>query len=794
MLSDAEIRAQVLAAFQEEQAEHRQAAGELLLELEREPQHPQRQELLDRLFREAHSLKGGARAAGQHEVEQLAHAMEDLFSAVRRGELPLTPEVCDPLYTALDAVGVLMQLVAAGQPVSLKPYAPLLAQLAQIVAGRGAPALPTPDPAPQVAPPNGNGNGHLPPARPSAEPARDEERHGGDALQEVSGTTVRIATSSLDTLLNETGELMTSSLRSQQRVRDTGELIELAGRWRRIWRQARPVYTRLQERAPNARPTAHYLDDHRQTPDETGGRDADHSTGALVEALREANGLIGELERRLAAHGRQIAEDSSRLSTLADRLYTQVRRARMLPLATIFGQLRLQVRETARAAGKRVALELEDGGAEADRQVLERLREVLMHLVRNALDHGIEPAPAREAAGKSPEGCITLQALVSGDRLTLTLRDDGAGLNLEAIRERALGAGLLGAAELARLNDAELEELIFLPGFSTRQTVSALSGRGVGLDIVRSHVERMHGRVHVRSAPGAGCTFTIVVPLSLTSSHGLLLQAGMACYVLPLDAVQRIVPVRAQDIRNIEGRAALLLNERPLPLVQLAELLDDKCAPASRRREVAALALLLGSGERQAACLVDNVIGEQELVMHRLPHPLQQVRFVAGATILADGRVVPLLDAVDLLRAALGAPRSALAATDEAAPARVPTVLVVDDSLTTRTLEKNILESAGYRVRLATDGAEALELLGQMAESGGCDLLLSDVDMPRINGFDLTAQVRADARFQHLPVVLVTSLDTPADRERGIAAGADAYIVKRTFEQQALLETVARLV
>jgi two-component system chemotaxis sensor kinase CheA len=228
--------------------------------------------------------------------------------------------------------------------------------------------------------------------------------------------------------------------------------------------------------------------------------------------------------------------------------------------------------------------------------------------------------------------------------------------------------------------------------------------------------------------------------------------------------------------------------------VRLVELLGGAPPDGGRLDTVRRLALVLGSGERQIASLVDDVLAEQELVTHRLPSPLQRVRFVAGASILADGSVVPILDAVDLVEAAIGAHHMVDPVIDSAKPHWSPTVLVVDDSLTTRTLEKNILEAAGYQVRLATDGVEALQLLNQLLDYDGCDLLLSDVDMPRLNGFELTAQVRANARFKHLPIVLVTSLDTPADRERGIAAGADAYIVKRTFEQQVLLETIAQLI
>jgi two-component system chemotaxis sensor kinase CheA len=381
---------------------------------------------------------------------------------------------------------------------------------------------------------------------------------------------------------------------------------------------------------------------------------------------------------------------------------------------------------------------------------------------------------------------------VGGEHLTVTIIDDGVGLNFERIRQRAISSGILTESELARASEEDLAELIFLPGFTTRDTVSALSGRGVGLDIVRAEVERMRGRVSVRGTPGAGCVFTVTVPLSLTTSHCLLVRVGRITYALPLDAVQRIVMVGPGDRLALEGRSALRIDDRPLPLVHLSDVLGEPSVAS--RMEGRALALLLGGGERQVACMVDAVLGEQELVMQRLPAPLQQLDLIAGATILADGSVVPILDSVDLLRAALGLRRASVVPSAEEAPRQARTVLVADDSITTRTLEKNILEAAGYRVRLATDGVEALLALDQLADAGGCDLLLSDVDMPRLNGFDLTSAVRADARFQHLPVVLVTSLDTPADRERGIAAGADAYIVKRAFDQQVLLETIAQLI
>ncbi len=639
---------------------------------------------------------------------------------------------------------------------------------------------------------------------------------------------MRLPITTLDTLLNETGELITCSVRSQQRAREAHTLAEIPPRWRRTWRLIRPILNQLQSHTQTFQPTVHHLSD-RQTPNqiaETIVKTLDQETSAhqranlstqiatLIDALDQANTLLSDLEIHLSHHARNTTEDQTRLSVVTDRLHDQIRRTRMLPITTLFNPLRLQLREIARDAGKQIDLELDDGGAEADRQVLERLREVILHLLRNSVDHGIEPPATRLAHHKPATGHIALRATINGDYLTIAIEDDGAGLDTEAIKQRAATLGMLNENDLHRLSETELIDMIFLPGFSTRQTVSKMSGRGVGLDIVRSQIERMHGRVSVQSSAGAGCVFTLQVPLSLTSSHGLLIQMKQATYMLPLDSLQRIVAVTPADITVLEGRPCLIIDQRPLPLVHLSDLINPaqpyqmpshqngagqshnaliETRPTSSGNHMT-LALLLGSGERQIACTIDAVLGEQELVVYRLPFPLQRVRYIAGATILADGSIIPILDVVDIVRTAIGTQYTITIAPQQSETTRSTTILVVDDSITTRTLEKNILEAAGYQVKLATDGAEALETLRHLHETTGCHLLLSDIDMPRVNGFELTTHIRADPVLKNIPIVLVTSLDTPADRERGINAGADAYIIKRAFDQQALLDTIEQLI
>jgi two-component system chemotaxis sensor kinase CheA len=783
MENDDDIMAQVFAAFCEEQAEHRAAIASLLLEMEQHPDHPDDRALVDQLFRAAHSLKGSARAAGLPGIEQIAHAIEDLFAALRERRLRVTPALCDPVYAALDVIGVLVDRAIAHHPADDALIETTVHRLRAILAQppsdqesvehtEGA-TIPS-DETPVV-------SAGLPVA--------------STGIGEV--TTVRLAIEVLDTLLNDVGELMTGVMRIRAQARRIQDLSRMSAPWKRLWRQVRPLVARYQARSDAFHPVVHHLDIRPITNERSGDGLQQRDLQQLADALNRAAALIDEIDQQLTACARDLAADQSMLSAVTDRLHLQIRRARMLPLRTIFQPLRLVARDVSRSAGKPVDLSFDDGGAEADRQVLDTLREVLTHLLRNAIDHGIEEATVRQRHGKPERGTVRLNATVDGDWLTIEVADDGAGLDDEAIRRRALELGLLTATDLERLTPTDVASLIFLPGFSTRTTASHLSGRGVGLDIVHSHIERMQGRIQVHSTPGAGCRFVLSVPVSLTSAHGLLVKLGQHTCAVPLESIQRIVAVQPGDVRVLEGRTVVLVDGRPVVLVHLADLMEAGDGMRSfSRGEERRPALLLGSGsERQVACLVDGVVGEQELVVHRLPFPIRRVQFIAAAAILPDGAIAPILDTVDIVRAASGAQRLPAPVTpDISQQRRIPQILVVDDSLTTRMLEKNILEAAGYQVHLATDGVEALDVLQRLSTNGGCDLVISDIDMPRLNGFELTEKLRAGERFKHLPIVLVTSLDAPEHRERGVTVGADAYIVKRAFDQQTLLDTIARLI
>jgi two-component system chemotaxis sensor kinase CheA len=524
MENDNDIMTQVFAAFCEEQAEHRAAIASLLLEMEQHPDHPDDRALVDQLFRAAHSLKGSARAAGLPGIEQIAHAIEDLFAALRERRLRVTPALCDPVYAALDVIGVLVDRAIAHHPPDNALIETTVHQLRAFLA--------------------------QPPSDQELAEQTEDATISGDETPVVSAglpvaptgigevTTVRRAIEVLDTLLNDVGELMTGVMRIRAQARRIQDLRRMLAPWKRLWRQVRPVVARYQAHSDAFHPVVHHLDirpiTHERYSNELQQRDLQQLAGALNRAAA----LIDEIDQQLTACARDLAADQSTLSTVTDRLHLQIRRTRMLPLRTIFQSLRLVARDVSRSAGKPVDLFFDDGGAEADRQVLDTLREVLTHLLRNAIDHGIEEATVRRHRGKPEQGAIRLNAAVDGDWLTIEIADNGAGLDDEAIRRRALELGLLTATDLERLTPTDAANLIFLPGFSTRTTASHLSGRGVGLDIVHSHIERMRGRIQVHSTPGAGCRFVLSVPVSLTSTHGLLVKLGQHICAVPLESIQ----------------------------------------------------------------------------------------------------------------------------------------------------------------------------------------------------------------------------------------------------------------
>jgi two-component system chemotaxis sensor kinase CheA len=542
---------------------------------------------------------------------------------------------------------------------------------------------------------------------------------------------VRLSTARLDSLAETGGALLLAAQQVEARAGELDALVASSRRARRELRAARPA---------------------------------------------EAASAMLALERDLASMRGRLSHEARALGQGTRRLSADVRALRLTPFTDATAGLDRLARDLGAAAGKEVEVAVEGEGLELDRSLVDALREPLAHLVRNAVDHGIEPPGDRRGAGKPPRGRVEIGARVDGERVRVRVRDDGRGVDAGAVREAAARRGIAAPVEPERVL-----ELLFVPGVSTAGEVTEVSGRGVGLDVVASGVRAMRGTVTVGSEPGRGTTFELTLPARLYGLRAVLAVDGGHALAVPSLDVERVVRLSRDRVRRSEGREVLLADP-PLPLEPLADALGLPPArdPAPRR-----LALVVASGGRRAAFAVEEVIAERELSLEPLSAAVEGRRLASGVAVMPDGAVAVVLAPRELVALARGAPAPADAPA--AAPRR--RVLVADDAATTRALARSILESSGYDVLAAADGEQAWALL----QREGADAVVSDVEMPGRDGFELTKAVRASQRFARLPVVLLTALASDADRRRGLEAGADAYLVKSAFDQRELLETLSHL-
>jgi two-component system chemotaxis sensor kinase CheA len=519
------------------------------------------------------------------------------------------------------------------------------------------------------------------------------------------------------------------------------------------------------------------------------------------EQLRALYAQVGDLAHLYTA-------DTLHLSLVIDELEDEIKRLRMLPFNTITTPFARMVRDLAQQSGKEAMLTIFGGDTEVDKRILEGIKDPLTHLLRNAIDHGIEKPDQRVAAGKSRTGQITLSAEQAGKDIVVRLSDDGAGLDMEGIRQAVAHAQIAqrSGRDPQTMSEAELIDAMFTLGLSTSRIITDVSGRGIGLNVVRNNIEALHGRIDVESRSGEGTSFVLVLPLALTGTRGLLVRTAGQLFALPINTVERTLKLQPSDVFTVEGHDAIQYEGHPVRLVRLSEVLElPGDAPTGVKSFFAVilsvsdrLSSLQGVARqaRQAAFIIDELAGEQEVVIKELGKQLTRVAGIAGATVMGSGEVVLVLNAADLMKLTLRLGQRSIHKTAgpqaaQAAQVERKTILVVDDSITTRTLEKNILEAAGYRVLIATDGYEALE---QIRSSERPDLVVTDIVMPRMDGFELTRQLKTDPQLSDLPVILVTSLDSAEDKERGIEVQADAYIVKSSFDQVNLLDTIEQLI
>ncbi|MBI3302351.1 MAG: hybrid sensor histidine kinase/response regulator, partial [Deltaproteobacteria bacterium] len=589
-------------------------------------------------------------------------------------------------------------------------------------------------------------------------PTRRESRVSKKQLAQTE--TVRIAAAKLDALFLQAEEMLAVKLKTSQHAAELREVTAMLDAWKREWVK---VHTDI-------RRTQRFL----EKEESRTAQDPIYAQATkLVEFLDWTHDHLKVLDKALKALTTGVVRDQQALGSMVDILLDDAKKVLMLPFSSALEVLPKMVRDLSRAQEKDVELVLQGGEVEIDKRILEEMKDPLIHLLRNCTDHGIEKPAERERHGKPPQGTIGVSiAPAEGNLVEMVIADDGAGIDVVKVKEAAVKCGVLARKAAETLSDQEAISLIFQSEVSTSPVVSNISGRGLGMAIVREKIEKLGGQIAVETQRYRGTLFRIRLPLTLATFRGILVQAAGQTFVVPTANVERVVRVKHDEIRTVGNQETIVLAGHTVALLRLDQALGIPRKARSGDRPRFQPALVLSAAEKHIAFGVDAVVNEQEVLFKSLGRQLARVRNVAGATVLGSGQVVPILNVADLVTSAVGGAvasvKTTVVATEE--DTKRKSVLVAEDSITSRMLLKEILESAGYAVSTAIDGADAFASL----QKADFDLVVSDIEMPRLNGFDLTAKIRGDEKHASLPVVLVTGLESQADRERGIDAGANA--------------------
>lgn len=810
----------LLATFKTEVGERLSSLQSGLLQLESQPDNI---DVMNAIFRDAHTIKGSAKMMGFGAVKEVAHRMEDVLGDVKEGQLPLTGDLADLLLEASDMI---LSLLDDGEdPSTLPPTAEaLLSRLEAARPGLGfqpppiaIPPTASPSPAKEKSAPRdiptspgrlmrkkpsssdegttgsefgesaevGAGVGEqgaslLGAARISGE--RRAVSHDDDVISVSDSVEIEApADSAIEVLAAEAEETSAgpAGARRESFVNPIGQSIRIeAGKLYELIDQVGEVVigeVRLEEVSKGLTETMRSLEGRL--------RRMRHKEGDP-----ELIGVLDELRERVGLLSSQLAETLRGQSRGLDRLQEQSMRLAMLPTASIFAPFPRLIRNLCRELGKEVDLQLDGGGTELDKQVLEQIVDPIRHLLINAVDHGIELPEERESSGKTRRGSLTVTARQQGRQVVIEVRDDGRGISPEAVKASAVRKGLIDEGD--ELSNQEALALLFKAGFSTAGIVTDTSGRGVGLDVVKEAVDRLKGTVDIDSVPGEGTVFSITLPITLAIIEAILVNIGGQEFAIPVSAVEEVVGVPEHDVQNVGGREAVVLRDQTTSLVPLHKVLslpEDEISDGP--------VVVIATATRRVAFRVGELIGQQEVVIKGLGSFLPRMRHVAGASILGDGRVILVLDPYELIdtaRRPLGNSASPVQRRSglSAVGTRRARLLVVDDSLAIREMLRSIFEAAGYSVEVAVDGADGLTKIRQQKFDG----VVTDVEMPRLDGFGLVEGIRSRSEHENLPVIMVTSLAKEEHRRRGLEVGANAYIVKSSFDQSRLLETLRSLV
>jgi two-component system chemotaxis sensor kinase CheA len=742
MNDELKIMQELMATFKVELEEHLQAINKLLLAAE-EAGGIASQEQMQEIFRQAHSLKGAARAVGLKEIEQISHKLENIFTNIREQQKKIPAWLFDLFYQCLDQIPKFLDSSKQNNKNLAKLLSELetvpekLKKLPDLVVNQDSNQLKT-----------------------------ASKNKISKPKKNLGEETIRVKTTKLDTLMAHVEELLTAKIRAEHRLADLKGIANQLSSWNKDWFKIKSICKSLTSQATSA------------------------DFKALSEFIAQGGKIIKDLTIGLNQLSQSFSRDTLTMSIVTSSLQQDIRQLRMLPIATIFNSYQRMVRDLAHQQGKKVSLHISGLETELDKKLLEEIKDPIMHMLRNAIDHGIELPSKRLALGKSEAGNIWLRASRQGSNVVVEVEDDGAGISTDKVKKIVVEKNLATEDELKQMTDRQIIDYIFALGFSTSSKVTDVSGRGVGLDIVRRNIEKLNGLVDLQTFKDKGTKIKLSLPLTLSTARVLLVEVGRQTYALPTSSIERIIRVKTNEVSVLGSGQAIKVGGQPIPLFSLSQLLKLPHQQNSINKAKFPV-VVIGSAEKRLGLIVDALVGETEIVIKSLGPYLKEIPNVSGGTILGDGRVVIILNPADLVKAGQNIQTNLshlVAKTSETKSTK--NILVVDDSVTTRTLEKNILEAHGYQVITASNGSEALSTL----EKGKIDLVISDINMPILDGLKLTSTIRHRDSLSKTPVILVSVLDSDSDIQKGIECGADAYITKSSFSQQELLETVSQLI
>jgi chemosensory pili system protein ChpA (sensor histidine kinase/response regulator) len=812
--SDDEVGDEILGFFQPEAEEHLQVVSDCLISLE----GSNNPEEINKLFRAIHTVKGSAAQVGLHRLGAIAHRVEDLIGRLRDGELEPSPAVVDICLESVDVlrktlhrqwddeksmragVDSLLGRIAEFAPVEVED-SDMVAQDAGTEEVRSqrveeAALAVTPTPAKKAAKP------------------------GGTAA--AAAKSVRIALSRLDRMMNTVGELVINRTRMVGRVAELEKLVDtLSFSKERLQGKVGEFQDKYEfNRISSTRQTGPWSPSTaRQTLTSAASGDtsfwSDFSElemdryddfNILSRSMAEISADVNEVLSQLEGFIGRVEGDIDEFTKLAHHLQDEITAARMVPIGTLYSRLSRAVRDAAKSAGKQVNLELSGSETELDNNIIQQISDPLVHLVRNSVAHGIERPEVRTAAGKPELGKVSLRAYHRGNHIYIEVEDDGRGIDYERVKLSAIERGLVSAETADRLTERDLREMLFHPGFTTAPVKTELAGRGVGLDVVRANLNTLNGEIDIQSVSGQGTKFTLKVPLTLIISPALFVRCGVTNFALPLAVVEEIRRLRADEIEDVGGKLLTKVRDVVTEVVRLDTYLGlPPLEPINGYFRM----VVANAGNRQIGLVVEEVLGKDEIVIKNLGEYLRRVKLFPGTTIAPDGSLILLIDLNRMvanepterrpLQASASAARIFAPGSTAVARGTIPAeaidrveqerlIVVADDSISVRKFVGRMLEKNGYRVKLAADGMEAAELVTQH----GCHLVITDLEMPRMTGYELMVQLRQSPTTRRIPVMVVTSRAGAKHRDRAMKEGAAAFLTKPVQEDQ-LIAAVEQL-